>query len=687
MTALVLAVSMLFASTVNIYAEEEIEFPEAEVTDVYQIDEENGDDTAKSWDGMYLMDDYTYDATFEASISSFPETYKDALRRIHTLYPNFTFVADKINMTLDEAVRTQLDNGYKTYRSTYTNSYDTIYKFMDPLTYLYPAYDGNYDVYSSAFDYDWHLNADFFVFADHAYSTNQYAAALQYLVDGCDFLENEDMNSIISASAKCSMNPYVMASTVILEKGWQAKSNGNADVTGRVVNKGHVSGEVTVYAQENGTKGTSVLGTIKDTDVYIVSGGDVSADNKTWYKIVYDSDGNLFDSSVRGVPGFVEASKVSNVAYFNTYFNLFSINQTDSNPVVGGIAYAMSHDWTSLAASFEGGANFCKTYYYDNNQTTYYYMHYNVKNAASNWWHEYSTGVSADLKCARILRYAYDYDHNQTLTLKIPVYNDPPAVQWYNGAWTYIKSNGKPDYSYNGIASNEYGVWYIRNGLVDFSVNGLALVGDAWYYFKGGALQTDYTGIQPNEYGWWRVVNGRVDFGCNSVEANEYGWWYIENGKINFDYTGIKPNAWGWWRIENGWVNFNFTGLAPNEYGWWYLENGCVRFDYTGIKPNEYGWWRIVNGNVDFSCNSVEANEYGWWYCEGGKVQFDYTGLKPNAWGWWRIEGGAVNFNYNGLASNESGTWYIQGGKVQFGYTGPYTENGITYNIVGGRVS
>ena len=107
--------------------------------------------------------------------------------------------------------------------------------------------------------------------------------------------------------------------------------------------------------------------------MYIVEGGDeTDADGKKWLKLIYDHDGDLFDSAVHGIPGYVKASKVSKIKYYKTYYNLFSINQTDNNPVVGGIAYAMSHRWTSLAASFEGGANFCKTYYYDNDQTTYY---------------------------------------------------------------------------------------------------------------------------------------------------------------------------------------------------------------------------------------------------------------------------------------------------------------------------
>ncbi|MBE6016177.1 MAG: hypothetical protein E7233_01025 [Lachnospiraceae bacterium] len=661
-----------------------MEFPLAEITDRWQLSEENGDDPGRSDESMRLMDDtYTYDAAFEAHISAFPDSYKNALRRIHAMYPNFTFVADNIGMTLDEAVRTQIAKGYKTYRGTFTNDYDTIYTFMNPLTYLYPEYDPRYDVYSSSFDIDWHSDADFFMFADHAYSTNQYGDALQFLVDGCDFLEDEDMDSIIAASAACQMNPYVMASTVILEKGWHAKANGNGDVTGRVVNKGHVDA-ANVYSQAGGS---TVLASLNNTDVFIVANGNYTAsDGKTWLKIIYDYDGDLFDSKVHGVPGYVEESNVSGISYFNTYYNLFSVNQSDDNPVVGGIAYAMSHGWTSIALSFEGGARFCKDFYYDANQTTYYYMHYNVLDVPSRWWHEYSTGVSAGLKCARILRYAYDYDHSQSLLMRIPVYDPEPCVKLYNGIWTYFNSRGVPDYTYNGVAFNENGTWFIRDGVVDFSVNGLAEANGTWYYFSGGKLNTDYTGIAQGNGGWWRVVKGQVDPYADGVYENENGWWYVKDGKVQFDYTGIKPNSNGWWRIVDGKVDFSCTSVEENENGWWYLKDGKVQFGYTGIKPNKYGWWRIVNGEVDFDAEGVYQNENGWWYCKGGKVDFSYNGIAKNENGWWRIKGGKVDFSCTTVEKIGNEWLYISGGKVQYGYTGIKSNSNGWWRIVKGRV-
>ena len=597
-------------------------------------------------------DEYVYDAAFEAEIAQFPESYKTALRRLHVQYPNFTFVADFVEMSLDTAVNLQIEHSYKTYNNVYTTDYDTIRKYMDPMTYLYPAYDSNYFSYSSFKDR--YVNVDALVFADYQYMGSESGGALQYLVDGVDYLETENMDSIIAVSAMYNMSPYFLASLSIVEKGSHAILNGNLDVTGRVVNIGTATGNIYPTASE----GYEIAAIVKDEPVYIVD----SYKNDNWYMLCYN-----------GLPAYIKKECVQNVTYYNTYYNLFSINQSDGNVVCGGISYAMSHGWTSRATSFEGGANFCKTYYYNNGQNTLYYMQFNVMNPVSNIWHQYSSALNAALSSARWLGYAYEYNRYQPLVLHIPVYESEDPVQKRNGVWTYIGSDGEPDYTYNGLGYNENGLWYIKDGLVDFSVTGLRNVDGIWYYFVNGELRTDYTGMAVNEYGTWYVENGVVTLSRSGIVwgtvADVTDWWYVKNSQVIYADT-VASNEYGWWRIKDGRVDFSFTGLAANEYGWWYIRDGQVRFDYTGYADNEYGCWRVLNGKVDFDCNTVELGGDVWWYCRGGQVQFNYWGVAPNGYGWWRIEAGTVNFSYTGLASNEYGTWYIENGQVNFGFTG-----------------
>ncbi len=218
---------------------------------------------------------------------------------------------------------------------------------------------------------------------------------------------------------------------------------------------------------------------------------------------------------------------------------------------------------------------------------------------------------------------------------------------------------------YTGLVENDLGIWYVREGQVDFSYNDVIKDPDlGWICIRGGKYATDYTGIAKNSLGWWRIVNGKVDFSATGVYQNELGWWYCKDGKVQFNYTGIQKNSNGWWRIVNGKVDFSATGVFQNEFGWWYCKDGKVQFNYTGIKNNANGWWRIENGKVNFSANGVYQNENGWWKVENGKVNFGFTGIAQNSNGKWYCKDGKVDFSKNGRVYYSGKYYTVKGGKV-----------------------
>lgn len=46
------------------------------------------------------------------------------------------------------------------------------------------------------------------------------------------------------------------------------------------------------------------------------------------------------------------------------------------------------------------------------------------------------------------------------------------------------------------------------------------------------------TGVYCNEFGWWFVRDGLVDYNYTGIAGNEKGKWYVEKGKCNFRYSG-----------------------------------------------------------------------------------------------------------------------------------------------------
>jgi len=246
------------------------------------------------------------EADFEKQLKAFPDYYRPFLREAHSRYPNFSFSADYIDMTLEEAVDGQMEYGWKTIDGA-TAGRSLVKTYMDPYTYL----TGN----------------DFFMFAEQYYDPDvqNFISLQDELSYGNSFMNNNDyMKGLMDSAEIYGVSPYVLAATITLEKGWHVSDS--LDVSGREVYSGYIKKDTTpVCSSPNG----NWRGVLNANDrVFIVRGYDETDQNgKKWYMIVYN-----------GYPGYVAAEKVKSAAYYNTYYNLFSINQTDYNVVCGGLS-------------------------------------------------------------------------------------------------------------------------------------------------------------------------------------------------------------------------------------------------------------------------------------------------------------------------------------------------------------
>ena len=119
-----------------------------------------------------------------------------------------------------------------------------------------------------------------------------------------------------------------------------------------------------------------------------------------------------------------------------------------------------------------------------------------------------------------------------------------------------------------------------------------------WYCYMGDDIEWSYTGIAPNQYGWWRIVNGEVDFSANSIYKNEFGWWKCTNGKVTFDENEIYSNQYGWWKCTDSKVTFQETGIFKNKFGKWYCKDSKVDFNKNGKVKYNGKTYTVKNGKV-----------------------------------------------------------------------------------------
>ncbi len=177
------------------------------------------------------------DQSFEEQLKAFPESYKDYLRRLHMVYPNWKFYADNIKMTLDEAAKLELvkkvtDHKSLSWRSMDLGSYDwgsgkwvseengrwyyvsreVIKYYMDPRNFL---------------------NANsIYTFLQQSYDpVHQTEAGLRKVISGTFLERGYDGDSdayvrdIMTAASESGVNPYILAATIIQEQGVNGTSN------------------------------------------------------------------------------------------------------------------------------------------------------------------------------------------------------------------------------------------------------------------------------------------------------------------------------------------------------------------------------------------------------------------------------------------------------------------------------
>ena len=259
------------------------------------------------------------------------------------------------------------------------------------------------------------------------------------------------------------------------------------------------------------------------------------------------------------------------------------------------------------------------------------------------------------------------------------------------GNWYYMV-NGLIDSSYNGLYNDaQLGWWYVKDGVVDFSYNGLTYYNSDWWTVANGALDFNTNGLfYDSQLGWYYTRNGRVDYTKSGLVFFNGGWWAVSAGRALTDYTGLwNDSELGWWYVRSGMVDFGYSGLIELCGSWWCVANGKVVNDYTGLwsDPN-VGWWYVKDGVIDFSRNGLEFYNGAWWCIYNGKVAFEYTGLwSDDSLGWWYVKNGAVDFSRTGFESLGDELWCVSNGRVRNEYSGLWKDDVLgTYYVGNGLV-
>ncbi len=315
---------------------------------------------------------YEYDASFENELSSegFPESYKEALRKLHAQYPEWKFKAAQTGLSWDDVIAKESKLGTSLVASS------SVSAWKSKASGAYDAETGKYTTYDSGgwvaasegiikyyMDPRNFLNKNgIFQFMTHSYdSQTQNISGLNRMLSGT-FMAGELADEpgttyaevLMEAGASAGVNPYVLASMIIVEQG----SNGIG---------GSVSGTVSGYE-----------------------------------------------------------------GYYN-YFNIGAYRSGGMDAVTRGLWYASQEGsygrpWDTIRKSITGGAEFYAANYVNNNKNTLYFKKWNVMNGLDSVGvGQYMTNIQGAESEATQLRNAYSSVMDSSMTFLIPVYESMPS--------------------------------------------------------------------------------------------------------------------------------------------------------------------------------------------------------------------------------------------------------------------
>ena len=179
---------------------------------------------------MYDTKTYSYndDSSFENSISSFPDSYKPYLRKLHAIYPNWTFRADYTNLNFETAAEAESQIGQSAISHLYpslkfTNSIYPNGIVVDGTSWYAPCKDAvKYYLDPRNF-----LNSkNMFMFKGLSYNQNE-DSSVQNILDG-SFMEgsfNENgytktyAQAFIEAAKEANISSVFLASRALQELG------------------------------------------------------------------------------------------------------------------------------------------------------------------------------------------------------------------------------------------------------------------------------------------------------------------------------------------------------------------------------------------------------------------------------------------------------------------------------------
>ncbi len=391
----------------------------------YKI-EHNGSTGYMSADYVSIIKIVKPEGDFAAQLATFPESYREALTVLHSMYPNWKFIADEVNIDFADAVYNETLNHRKLVSMNDGKSWRAMGSNYNWQTGVWSTYSGNWtDASREVIAYymdprNFLTIVDIFMFMQQSYvETN--------ILDG-----DTNLDGKISGVDIVNIQKHIVG----------IKQLENDNIIAADTNKdGKISGVDIVNIQKH-IVGISLLGSsqtaegIKEfvKDTYLAKPYTDSEHPKgdgSYADVIMEAAKQskvnpyvlastlILEQGVNGTSNLISGKS----QYGAGYYNFFNYKASGSNVEKNGIEYAKEQGWSSVSKSIIGGAKKYGSGYINAGQDTYYYKDFDILDD-THYNHQYAQSIYDAKSSASRLRAIYIDKPNVSLTFRIPVYKN-----------------------------------------------------------------------------------------------------------------------------------------------------------------------------------------------------------------------------------------------------------------------
>lgn len=313
---------------------------------------------------------YVNDSDFEKQLTKegFPESYKPALRRLHTKHPNWRFKAQLTNLDWNQVIEKESVPGYNLVpytmpaecKSTHKDAYDPVtgkYKFFD---------DGGWVAASPQM--------------------------VRYYMDPRNFLNEGSIFQFVSHQ---------------FDAETQTKTNLESVLSGTFM---------------EASKGFPESGYKTYGDVLYKAGSDNSVNPMTLASMIIQEQG------ISGQGASIQGNNSTFPGYYN-YFNIGAFPADGYGAVEHGLLTAKKYGWNTRVKSILGGSKWYADNYVSGNQYTFYLKKFNVMNGYSSVaTSQYMTNVMGAYSEGVYFAKGFPSGKSSVVTFAIPVFNNMPET-------------------------------------------------------------------------------------------------------------------------------------------------------------------------------------------------------------------------------------------------------------------